>query len=39
MQVNNGSGTIDSDYRGEINALLVNLSSERFVIRDGERIA
>lgn len=33
------SGIIDADYRGEICIILVNLSSERFVIEDGERIA
>ena len=35
----NSPGTIDADYRGEIGVLLVNLSSELFVIEDGERIA
>ncbi|NLY08475.1 MAG: dUTP diphosphatase [Tissierellia bacterium] len=35
----NGIGTIDSDYRGEIGVLLVNLSSEEFTINDGDRIA
>ena len=30
---------IDADYRGEICVILVNLSSEDFVIEDGERIA
>jgi len=34
----NTPGTIDADYRGEIGIILVNLSSERFVINDGERI-
>ena len=32
-------GTIDADYRGEICIILVNLSSETFMIEDGERIA
>ena len=32
-------GTIDSDYRGEIQVPLVNLGSEHFEIKDGERIA
>ena len=32
-------GTIDADYRGEICVILVNLSTEEFVIEDGERIA
>lgn len=35
----NSPGTIDADYRGEINVLLVNLSNEVFTVRDGERIA
>jgi dUTP pyrophosphatase len=35
----NGPGTIDADYRGEVGVLLVNLGSEPFVIRRGERIA
>ncbi|MDR0393782.1 MAG: dUTP diphosphatase [Tannerella sp.] len=34
----NTPGTIDADYRGEIGIILVNLSSEPFVINDGERI-
>ena len=39
ITVLNSPGTIDADYRGEIGVLLVNLSSEPFVIKDGERIA
>lgn len=35
----NSPGTIDADYRGEICIILINLSSEKFVIEDGERIA
>jgi dUTP pyrophosphatase len=35
----NTPGTIDADYRGEIRIILVNLSKENFIIRDGERIA
>ena len=35
----NSPGTIDADYRGEICIILVNLSSEKFIIEDGERIA
>ena len=35
----NSPGTIDADYRGEVRVLLVNLSNEPFVVRDGERIA
>ena len=39
ITVFNSPGTIDADYRGEIGVLLVNLSSEPFIIEDGERIA
>lgn len=35
----NGIGTIDSDYRGEIKVILVNLGKEPFVINNGDRIA
>jgi len=35
----NSPGTIDSDYRGEVMVLLVNLGAETFTIRHGERIA
>lgn len=35
----NSPGTIDSDYRGEIKVLLINLSGEEQVIRSGDRIA
>jgi dUTP pyrophosphatase len=35
----NTPGTIDSDYRGEIKVILVNLSKEEFVVKNGERIA
>ncbi len=35
----NSPGTIDADYRGEVKVLLVNLGSEPFVVRRGERIA
>ena len=35
----NSPGTIDADYRGEIKVVLVNLSSESFEIKNGERIA
>jgi dUTP pyrophosphatase len=34
----NSPGTIDADYRGEICIILVNLSSEDFMIEDGERM-
>ncbi len=39
VTVLNSPGTIDADYRGEIKVILVNLSNEAFVIKDGERIA
>ena len=35
----NSPGTIDSDYRGEVKVILVNLGAEPFVIRRAERIA
>jgi dUTP pyrophosphatase len=34
----NSPGTIDADYRGEVCIILVNLSNEAFVIKDGERV-
>jgi dUTP pyrophosphatase len=39
VTVLNAPGTIDSDYRGEVKVLLVNLGSEPFVIERGMRIA
>jgi len=39
ITVLNSPGTIDADYRGEICIILINLSSEKFIIEDGERIA
>ncbi len=39
ITVLNSPGTIDSDYRGEIGVLLINLSKEPFEISSGERIA
>ena len=39
ITVLNTPGTIDADYRGEVCVILVNLSSEPFIIADGERIA
>ena len=35
----NSPGTIDSDYRGEVQVILANLSSEPFTLTRGERIA
>ena len=39
ITVLNSPGTIDADYRGEVMVLLVNFSTEDFVVADGERIA
>jgi dUTP pyrophosphatase len=38
ITVLNSPGTIDADYRGEVCIILINLSDEKFVIKDGERI-
>lgn len=35
----NTPGTIDSDYRGEVKVILINLGQEPFVIERGERVA
>ena len=35
----NSPGTIDSDYRGEIKVILINLSTEAHIIQNGDRIA
>jgi len=35
----NSPGTIDSDYRGEIKIIMINLGSEPFTINRGDRIA
>ena len=39
VTVLNSPGTIDADYRGELQVILVNISSENFVIQRGMRIA
>lgn len=39
ITVLNTPGTIDSDYRGEIKVILINLSQENFTITNGQRIA
>lgn len=39
ITVLNTPGTVDSDYRGEVQVLLVNLGDATFTIRRGERIA
>jgi dUTP pyrophosphatase len=38
ITVLNSPGTIDADYRGEVCIILINLSSDDFIIKDGERI-
>jgi dUTP pyrophosphatase len=35
----NAPGTVDSDYRGELEVILVNLGPEPFTLRNGDRIA
>lgn len=39
LTILNSPGTIDSDYRGEIKIIIINLSNETTVINTGERIA
>lgn len=39
VTVLNTPGTIDSDYRGELKVILINLGEEKFVVNNGERIA
>lgn len=39
ITVLNSPGTIDSDYRGEVKVLLINLGQEPFAIKSGDRIA
>lgn len=39
ITVLNSPGTIDADYRGEIGVILVNLSVDNFIIKNGDRIA
>jgi len=38
ITVLNTPGTIDSDYRGEICVILINLSNDEFIVNSGERI-
>ena len=35
----NSPGTVDSDYRGELKVILINLSNEKHIIDNGDRIA
>jgi dUTP pyrophosphatase len=39
ITVLNTPGTIDSDYRGEVGVILINLSNENFTIEPNDRIA
>ena len=39
ITVLNAPGTIDNDYRGEIAIVLVNLGTEAYTVRHGERVA
>ena len=39
ISVLNTPGTIDSDYRGEIKIILINLSKKAFVVKSGDRVA
>lgn len=38
ISILNSPGTIDADYRGEVCIILINLSEEDFLLKDGERI-
>jgi dUTP pyrophosphatase len=39
ITVLNTPGTIDSDYRGEVKVVLINLSKDKFIVKNRERIA
>ena len=39
ISVLNTPGTVDSDYRGEIKVILINLSKDAFIVNKGDRIA
>jgi len=39
LTVLNSPGTIDSDYRGEVEIILINLGDKDVIIKDGQRIA
>ena len=39
LTVLNSPGTIDSDYRGDLEVILINLGASEAVIKDGDRIA
>ena len=39
ITVLNTPGTIDSDYRGEVKVILINLGKDDFIVNNGDRIA
>jgi dUTP pyrophosphatase len=39
ITVLNSPGTIDSDYRGELSVIIINLGDEEFTVKDGDRVA
>ena len=39
ISVLNTPGTVDSDYRGEIKIILINLSKKSFMVKSGDRVA
>jgi len=39
LTVLNSPGTIDSDYRGEVEIILINLGGSEVIVKDGQRIA
>jgi dUTP pyrophosphatase len=39
LTVVNAPGTIDSDYRGEVQVLLANLGADAYVVQPGDRVA
>ena len=39
ISILNTPGTVDSDYRGEIKIILINLSRKSFIVKSGDRVA
>lgn len=39
VSILNSPGTVDSDYRGEVRIIIINLGQEEFVVKQGDRIA
>ena len=39
LTVLNSPGTIDSDYRGELKIILINLGNDNFEVKNGKRVA